>query len=585
MSISSQLPHLVTAARTGALQALALQAGQMLEGKVIGPAPNGGTQVQLGQQMLNLLLPMPVKAGDTLKFEVQVSGQQMRLALQPTSETPPRTAAPPPSQLTNSSPAPTVAAPLTQAHQAAQGSGQIVTSAPLTPLQVASSGQTPVPVTAPAQGAVPSAPTTQIPVAPAVAPAIARPASAAPPASSAPIIPSGATARPAIAATPAATIARVALPASPQPAAAVASQVASKQGSAPPVAASAPLSGSAQQAASAARPQIVPASTTDPTIRATQPPAPAAVTTPAQPTTPAAALSQMVPAAAQRQMPVSNLMAGLTAIAGKVALPEPVLKAIQQVMAQQMPIGAGKVDAARLQRAIQNSGVFQEAKLAQGAGPLLVQPDMKSSLLALRQTLTTWLGNLPQLAAVTPMPPPVRGAVPRARDLQIHPVDPSTGPEQVGKQLLERTEGALSRIRLHQHASLPDPSLRTGGDWSLDLPVLIGAQQTLLHIHIHRDQDNANDHETGERGWKLRFAVNLPELGEVGAQVSLRGRATGIMFWAVDEQAARALQSDTAVLREALEAAGLKPGAIIARHGEPPTPPPAASGLFVDARS
>jgi hypothetical protein len=301
--------------------------------------------------------------------------------------------------------------------------------------------------------------------------------------------------------------------------------------------------------------------------------------------TPKAALAQMVQAAAPQQMPVTDLMAGLAGIAGKVALPEPVLKAIQQVMAQQVPISAGKVDPAGLQRAVLNSGVFQEAKLARGTGQLLSQPDMKSSLLSLRQTLGSWLGNLPQLAAITPVPPPMRGAVPRARDFQIQPIDPAAGPEQVGKHLLERTESALSRIRLHQHASLPDPSFRTGGDWSMDLPVLIGAQQALLHIHIHRDHDDTNDQETSERGWKLRFAVNLPELGEVGAQVSLRGRATGVMFWAVDEQTAQALQSDTATLREALEAAGLRPGAIIVRHGEPPAPPPAASGLFVDARS
>jgi len=575
MSISPQLPQLVTAARTGALQALALQAGQMLEGKVIGPAPNGGTQVQLGQQMLNLLLPMAVKAGDTLKFEVQGSGQQMRLALQPVAETAPRAAVAPPSQLPDARPAPIVAAPLPQASQPAQVSGQIVTSAAATPPQIASSSPAPIPLstaTASAQGAAPAAPTTQGPQ-PEVAPAANRPAPVAPPAPGAPPIPVGATPQPSETAAPAAIIAKLTLPASPQPAA----QLAPQRASVPSVTANSPPPVAVQQAA--------PSSVAAPTSRAIQSPAPASSATPAPPATPKTALSQMVQAAAPQQMPVSNLMAGLAGIAGKVALPGPVLKAIQQVMAQQLPIGAGKVGAAGLQRAVLNSGVFQEAKLAQGAVPLLAQPDMKSSLLGLRQALITWLGSLPQLAAVTPVPPPVRGAVPRARDVQIEPIDPSAGPEQVGKHLLERTEGALSRIRLHQHASLPDPSFRTGGDWSMELPVLIGTQQALLHIHIHRDQDDAKEQGTAERGWKLRFAVNLPELGEVGAQVSLRGRATGIMFWAIEEQTARALQSDTAVLREALEAAGLRPGAIIVRHGEPPELPPAASGHFVDARS
>ena len=63
MSISSQLPQVVVAARSGALQALALQAGQTLEGTVIGPAPNGGTQVQISGQMLNLVVWVKSNAG------------------------------------------------------------------------------------------------------------------------------------------------------------------------------------------------------------------------------------------------------------------------------------------------------------------------------------------------------------------------------------------------------------------------------------------------------------------------------------------------------------------------------------------
>ena len=82
MSIPSQFPQIVAAARGTALQALALQAGQSIEGKVIGPAPNGGTQVQIAGQSLNLILPLATKAGDILKFDVQGSGAQLRLAIQ-----------------------------------------------------------------------------------------------------------------------------------------------------------------------------------------------------------------------------------------------------------------------------------------------------------------------------------------------------------------------------------------------------------------------------------------------------------------------------------------------------------------------
>jgi len=81
-SIPSQFPPMVTATRPGALQALALQAGQTVDGRIVGAAPNGGVQVEIRGQMLNLLLPMPVNAGETIRFEVQGSGQNARLAVQ-----------------------------------------------------------------------------------------------------------------------------------------------------------------------------------------------------------------------------------------------------------------------------------------------------------------------------------------------------------------------------------------------------------------------------------------------------------------------------------------------------------------------
>jgi hypothetical protein len=290
----------------------------------------------------------------------------------------------------------------------------------------------------------------------------------------------------------------------------------------------------------------------------------------------------MVQTALPRQDGITSLTAALTSIAGKVALPEPVVRAAQQVLAGRVAIDGGKLDATVLQKAILGSGVFQEAALARAGSPVPTpQADTKSALLALRQTLTTWLGQQAPLTPASQIPPPLRGHVPRARTSDAPPIDPHGTPEEVGKQLLERTEAALSRVRLHQNASLPDPVAR-GADWSMDLPVLIGTHQTLLQLQIHRDEQNASEAAT-ERGWQLRFAINLPGMGEVGAQVSLRGVATGIMLWATERETSEALDADIDALRDTLASVGLKPGAIIVRHGEPPAPPPSPSGHLVDA--
>ena len=292
----------------------------------------------------------------------------------------------------------------------------------------------------------------------------------------------------------------------------------------------------------------------------------------------------MVHTALPRQGSVTALTSALVSIAGKVALPEPVARAAQQVLAGRLAVDTPRLDGTTLQAAIQRSGVFHEAALAQGRVPL-AQTDMKSALLALRQTLTSWLGQQAPVNPVAPIPPPMRGSTPRARTGEPLPVDTNAPAEQIGKQLLERTESALARLRLHQHASLPEPAAKTA-DWSMDLPVTIGTQQTLLQIQIHRDQQGEAE-AAGERGWQMRFAISLPDMGEVGAQVTLRAGTTGVMLWATEPTASAALEHEIASLRDTLAGAGLRLGAIIVRHGEPPVPAAAAaaSGRFVDARS
>lgn len=520
-TIPSHLPQLVTAARTGPLQALALQSGQMLDAKIVGAAPNGGTQVEIRGQLLNLILPMPVKAGETIQLQVQGTGQQMKLALQVAV-----------------APSGTLASPAPAAPAVPQTS---LSPPPATQVTVPTSTGQPAPAPQTTAPAVPVSPsvTTQSPSTPVVPSALPTAQAALPP-----LYPQS--------------------PGNPNPAAVAHASTARPQ----PVAAAPTVNGTV-------RPVLAPTAAGG----ATSNPLPGNVP---QASTPQAALSQMVHASVQQQGSVTALTSALTAIAGKVVLPEPVAKAAQQVLAGRVVIDASKFDGAGLQAAIRGSGVFQEASLAQGQLPL-PQTDMKSALLALRQTLTTWLGQQAPLAAVAQIVPPLKGSIPRARGGEAPPIDTEAPPEEVGKQLLERTDAALARTRLHQHASLPDAAAKTA-DWSMDLPVLIGQHQTLMQFQIHRDQHTEND-AVSERGWQMRFAINLLGMGEVGAQVSLRAGTTGVMLWASEPEASAALDSEVALLREALAAADLKLGAVIVRHGEPPVPAPAPSGHFVDARS
>ena len=574
MSISSQLPPIPLAQASAMLRAMAQISGQTVEARVVGQLPNGMTQVQVGRQVMSLQLPMPQPLGTTLTLAVQQAEGQVRVAL---------VSAQPPGPSSGPAPANAAAAnvPATSVHlSAAALSGQ---AAPAVANSASAPAAPQTPPVSPPQQAMPSA----LPAGAQVAVAQTSTAPTAPPGASSPLVQTGI-------ATPPTAGERVAPPANVAPAAAGARPVI-------PYAVAAPVvgPGPAPMPSSAATATLPPVS--QPMVagnvgqHAAPPnagppgstaPAPSTVSVP-QPSAPAsaqAALTQMVQQALTRQDSVVALTTALTQVVGRVAMPEPVMKAVQQVLAQRLSLDGTGPDGAALQKAVRNSGIFQEAMLAGGQAKA-AGGDMKTALLGLQRQLGAWLGEQPGLEQVRAIPPPFRGMVPRARAENMPLANLPDEAQAAGKILLERTEAALSRLRLHQNASLPEPTARHEAQWSLDLPVVVGGQQSLLHMQIHRDRDGDDADQNEDRGWQVRFAINLSEMGEVGAQISLRGNATGVLLWADREEIAAVLSEGVGLLRQELEALSLAPGSIVVRAGAPSAPvlPTVSAGHIVDA--
>ena len=535
------------------LRALAQAAGQTVEARIVGPAANGATPVQLGQQTLNLHLPAPHPPGTVLTLAVQQAAGQLRLAV--LSARPPAPAAAP------ASPPP---------------AGAPATSVQLSPAALAG---TPPAASPSAPPAVPPAPpgAAPLPAAPSIgAAAIAAPASPSPssPPPSSPPPGAGSVPLPGPAPAPAGPLPQSMpyAPASPAIAPGPATPAAASAATALP-----PL---AQAAPGGTVGQHPPAPAPPPRFSAPTPPS----SPPAAGMSAPAALARMVQEALPRQDSIVGLTRLLAAASGKVVLPEPVLKAARQLMALPLAADDGKLDAPSLQRAVRHSGIFQEALLASGRGALAAG-DLKSALMSLRHSLGAWLGEQAPVAPVGSVAPPLRGNIPRARGGGEPLPDLPEDPHDLGRLLLGRTEAALARTRLHQNASLPEPGARPDApaQWSLDLPVVIAGQHHLLHMQIQREAEG-DPSRPRERGWQVRFAIDFPDLGEVGAQISLRGKATGVMLWADRADTALLLSAGIEALRGELEAAGLMPGAVVVRTGAPPAQPvPAASGHFVDA--
>ena len=286
-------------------------------------------------------------------------------------------------------------------------------------------------------------------------------------------------------------------------------------------------------------------------------------------------LTQMVQAAVPLQGAATGLTAVLATLVGATGLPEPVLRAAQQVLAGRLDLSAGTLSGGTLKQAVATSGIFSEARL--GSPATAGVGDAKSVLLALRSSLVAWLGSGQHpIAAPATVPPPLRGMTPRARVPDVQPVLPLEGGEPVdelGRRALDHAGASIARLRLHQHASLPDAEGRPAPALSLDVPVMVGGYQALLHLQIRQDGEGREEAGSADRGWQMRFAINLPALGEVGAQVSLRAGTAGVMLWATEEATAVALEQDIELLRAGLVAAGLQPGSLLVRHGEPAAGP------------
>ena len=249
---------------------------------------------------------------------------------------------------------------------------------------------------------------------------------------------------------------------------------------------------------------------------------------------------------------------------------------------------AGRVD---LNRTPPDGKALRQAVLQAGTldtGPR--QPDdLRSTLLALRATLTSFLGS--KVDAVAPVayraPPPMAGEPPRAP--QSTPPAPmlDLAPEETAKQLLGHTDGALARTKLLQLASAP-PDARapagqaTGPELRFEIPMLLGAETGILQLLVHRD--GRHKASPRERGWRMRFAMNFSATGEVGADIALLGRAANISIWAAEPATADALEAMLPELAPALASHGLDVAGLRVRRGLPPRRPQAPGQLLDSAR-
>lgn len=288
--------------------------------------------------------------------------------------------------------------------------------------------------------------------------------------------------------------------------------------------------------------------------------------------------------AAARQDSVAPLLARLAAIvtAAAPSLPRPLLELAQKVLANRVDLNRAAPDGRTLETALLRSGVLLAPPAGQPSG------DSRATLLALRAGLVGLLGGqaAAPVAEVKRPPPPIKGEPPRAPSPRLAQPEPAAnGEEDVARALLGQTDAALSRLKLLQAASQPAADARPDapaprGELRVEIPLLFGAQTGILQLLVERD--GKQKRQQRDRGWRMRFAMNFAETGEVGADIAMLGHAASVSIWAAEPEIADALEALLPELGPAIQRHGLELISLRVRRG---TPRPASTtpGQLLDS--
>jgi len=304
-------------------------------------------------------------------------------------------------------------------------------------------------------------------------------------------------------------------------------------------------------------------------------------------------LGQQLAAQQGRQGSLEGLFKGLQGMAQQDGLPAELRNSIDKLLGL-LPDGKQLGSADGLAKAMEQSGVFLEAKLLSGQTQQLPQ-DLKANLLRLVAQLLPSLPGAAALPAASAgnalaqaLPAFVRnalGALGQASLRQQAMSFPlpsrllqSTDEEADLETLLKLAAAAVSRLQTHQLSSLAQSQLTPEGNllttWQLELPMRNQQDVVPLQVKLQREESGAeNRKEQKEVLWRIDLAFDLDPLGPLQVQAQLLRGSLSSQLWAERAETAQLIDQELDNLRQRLLGAGLEVGELSCRQGMPPQGP------------
>ncbi|MGB5323869.1 MAG: flagellar hook-length control protein FliK, partial [Pseudomonadales bacterium] len=299
--------------------------------------------------------------------------------------------------------------------------------------------------------------------------------------------------------------------------------------------------------------------------------------------------------------------------AATTALPAAVQQAAAQLLAS-IPGQRELVEAAGVKRAVLDSGLFYEHKLALAATALRTRnanapaaaPREQSGLLASGQqidalarrevdaaTRQDYKHALLQLLAALRNAAGLRSTAPLlnagseelallagadsirgAESGTVQSGAARSGETDAILQLLRLVLGASARVQTqqllsasNQLASQADPA--TNQSLNIGIPLWMDQRLSILDLHIQRERSKTKA-RTQDTTWNLRLRFDLEELGELTALATLHGQRVAAALWASTSELASAVQGELEEVGDTLARFGLQVQNLQCCTGEPP---------------
>lgn len=305
-------------------------------------------------------------------------------------------------------------------------------------------------------------------------------------------------------------------------------------------------------------------------------------------------LGQQLATQQGRQGSLEGLLKSLQGLSQQSSLPDNLRASVDKLLGL-MPESSQLSTAKGLAQALENSGLFLEAKLLGGQTSNLPQ-DLKANLLRLVAQL---LPNLPATATALPttmaatalaqaLPALVRNALGTLGQTSLRqqglsfPLPSRLLQSMAGdadlEALLKLAAAAVSRLQTHQLSSLAQSQVTAEGSllttWQLELPMRNQQDIVPLQIKLQREeQHGGGKKEQKDMLWRVDLAFDLDPLGPLQVQAQLIRGSLSSQIWAERSNTVELIDHELGHLRERLLAAGLEVGELACRQGMPPQGP------------